>query len=61
MKESTSAVARALLVAAPLAAALLASCSSRPAAPPPDPFVATVHRIEPAVVLFTMQLPSDDA
>ena len=60
MRQSLSIVACALLASAPLAAAFLTSCS-REATPPPDPFVATVHRIKPAVVLFTMQLPSDDA
>ena len=45
-----------------LGCALLAGCYRTVAADPaPDPFVAAFHRIRPAVVLFTMQLPSDDA
>jgi len=49
--------------AALLCALLLAGCHAAPAQPPQapgDPFVATVQRIEPSVVLFTLNVPSDD-
>lgn len=41
---------------------MLCACHTAPpeASQPVDPFVATVQRIEPSVVLFTMSVPSDD-
>ncbi len=39
----------------------LAACAKAPdPAPPGDPFVATYRALRPAVVLFTMTIPSDD-
>jgi S1-C subfamily serine protease len=54
-----SATVRYLLAA--LAAALLTSaCSARPQQQPGDPFVRAFKALRPSVVLFTMQIPSDD-
>jgi serine protease Do len=49
---------RAALVA--LTSALLAGCSSAPRSPEGDPFVRAFRTLRPSVVLFTMQIPSDD-
>jgi serine protease Do len=46
--------------AASVLVASLAGCHAGPPPAPADPFVATVGRIEPSVVLFTMNVPSDD-
>ena len=50
---------RRILAAAALAISV-AGCHAAPPPAPTDPFVVTVDRIEPSVVLFTMSVPSDD-
>jgi serine protease Do len=57
------AAARAPALAAALALAsvlVLAACSSSPKAPVGDPLVRSFKALRPSVVLFTMQIPSDD-
>jgi serine protease Do len=43
-----------------LALLALAACSPRVDAPPEDPLVTSFRALKPAVVLFTMKIPSDD-
>ncbi len=44
-----------------LAALAAGGCSAAPKAPEGDPFVRSFKALRPAVVLFTMKIPSDDA
>ncbi len=49
------------LLCAALASGALASCAAAaPSAPAGDPFVRTFKALRPAIVLFTMTIPSDD-
>ncbi len=51
---------RAAFPALALAALLAGGCAPAPAPPQGDPFVRSFKALRPAVVLFTMKIPSDD-
>ncbi len=52
---------RAALPILALAALAAGGCAAAPKAPEGDPFVRSFKALRPAVVLFTMKIPSDDA